>query len=200
MNKHSNTGERNHVARTGRPQLTQSSSTVPSLFTLPFGVPATVGVPASLGGELGLEPGSVLCDALAVPVALGGASVCTGCHWRARAAGPAHHSVSSESSHDKTRVMKHQPYLVCNCAHSVSNEPNCEQPIGKYALCVADVTLPPAPRHLLVRFQCNVDHDIVQQCVEQPQRLVHIEFRSFLKYRRECALVSREHHRVRLWP
>ena len=80
---------------TGRPQPTQSSSTVPSLFTLPFGVPASVGVPASLGGEPGLEPGSVLCDAEAVAVALAGAGVCTRCHGRANRAGPARHSVSS---------------------------------------------------------------------------------------------------------
>jgi hypothetical protein len=43
-------------ARTGRPHPTQSSSTVPSLFTL------LLGVPASLGGVPGLELGCVLCD------------------------------------------------------------------------------------------------------------------------------------------
>ena len=51
--------------RTGRPQPTQSSITVPSLFTVPppfgVGVPAAAaGVPASRGGVPGLELGSVL--------------------------------------------------------------------------------------------------------------------------------------------
>jgi hypothetical protein len=49
-------------ARTGRPQPTQSSSTVPSLFTPPVGVPEGAGVTASLGGVPGLELGCVLCD------------------------------------------------------------------------------------------------------------------------------------------
>lgn len=89
---------------------------MPSLFTLPLGVPASVGVPASLGGVPGLEPGSVLCDAEAVAVALAGAGVCTRCHGRANVARPARHSVSSEKSSRQTRAMKHQPYLVCNCA------------------------------------------------------------------------------------
>lgn len=65
------------------------------MFTLPFGVPARVGVPASLGGEPGLEPGSVLCDAEAVAVALAGTGVCTRCQGRANRAGPARHFVSS---------------------------------------------------------------------------------------------------------
>ena len=72
-------------ARTGRPQPTQSSNTVPSLFIPPFGVPTTDGVPASLGGVPGLEPASVLCDAVAVRVALGRVGVCTRCrHSRTR--------------------------------------------------------------------------------------------------------------------
>jgi hypothetical protein len=72
-------------ARTGRPQPTQSSNTVPSLFIPPFGVPTTDGVPASLGGVPGLEPGSVLCDAVAVTVALERVGACTRCrHWRTR--------------------------------------------------------------------------------------------------------------------
>jgi len=67
------------LARTGRPQPTQSSNTVPSLFIAPFDVPT------SLGGVPGLEPGSVLCDAVAVTVALGGVGVCTRCrHWGTR--------------------------------------------------------------------------------------------------------------------
>jgi hypothetical protein len=71
--------------RTGRPQPTQSSNTVPSLFIPPFDVPKTDGVPASLGGVPGLEPGSVLCDAVAVMVALGRVGVCTRCrHLRAK--------------------------------------------------------------------------------------------------------------------
>jgi hypothetical protein len=49
-------------ARTGRPQPTQSSSTVPSLFTPPVGVPEGAGVTVSLGGVPGLEQGCVLCD------------------------------------------------------------------------------------------------------------------------------------------
>lgn len=82
-----------HVARTGRPQPTQSSNTVPSLF-IPFGVPA------SLGGVPDLEPGSVLCDAVAVIVALERVGVCTRCrHWRTREKEekrkvPVRHSVS----------------------------------------------------------------------------------------------------------
>jgi hypothetical protein len=83
--------------RTGRPQPTQSSNTVPSLFIPPFGVPT------SLGGVPGLEPGSVLCDAVAVIVALGRVGVCTRCRdWRTRVKEekrrvPVRHSVSSES-------------------------------------------------------------------------------------------------------
>lgn len=49
-------------ARTGRPQPTQSSNTVPSLFTPLMGVPAAAGVPASLDGVPCLELGSVFCD------------------------------------------------------------------------------------------------------------------------------------------
>jgi hypothetical protein len=52
---------------------------VPSLFTPPFGVPTTDGVPASLGGVPGLEPASVLCDPVAVTVALGRVGACTRC-------------------------------------------------------------------------------------------------------------------------
>ena len=73
-----------HVPRTGRPQPTQSSNTVPSLFIPPFGVPTPDGVPASLGGVPGLEP-EMLCDALAVAVALERVGACTRCrHWRTR--------------------------------------------------------------------------------------------------------------------
>ena len=103
-------------ARTGRPQPTQSSNTVPSLFIPPFGVPTTDGVPASLGGVPGLEPGNVLCDALAVTVALGRVGVCTRCgHWRTcekeeKRRVPVRHSVSSESIAGK---KKHQPSIPC---------------------------------------------------------------------------------------
>ena len=62
--------------RTGRPQPTQSRTTVPFLFTPLLGVPVAAGVSASLGGVLGLEPGNVLCDAPAV-AALKGTGGCT---------------------------------------------------------------------------------------------------------------------------
>src|SRR5712671_4280305 len=55
------------VLRTAAPQPTHSSITVPSLFTLLLGAPAGAGVPVSLRGVVGLEPGSVLCDAVAAP-------------------------------------------------------------------------------------------------------------------------------------
>ena len=83
--QHNNAGVgegKGHVARTGRPQPTQSSNIVPSLFIPPFDVPTKDGVPASLGGVPCLEPGSVLCDAVAVIVALARVGVCTRCrHW-----------------------------------------------------------------------------------------------------------------------
>jgi hypothetical protein len=62
--------------RTGRPQPTQSKTTVPFLFTPLLGVPVAAGVSASLGGVLGLEPGNVLCDAPAA-AALKGTGGCT---------------------------------------------------------------------------------------------------------------------------
>lgn len=65
---------RKEGTRTGRPQPTQSNTTVPLLLTPPLGVLA--GVSASLGGVLGLEPGNVLCDALAA-AALNGTGGCT---------------------------------------------------------------------------------------------------------------------------
>ena len=61
--------------RTGRPQPTQSKTTVPFLFTPLLGVPEAAGVSASLGGVLGLEPGKVLCDP--PPAALKGTGGCT---------------------------------------------------------------------------------------------------------------------------
>jgi len=115
-----------HAARTGRPQPTQSSNTVPSLFILPFGVPA------SLGGEPGLEPWSVLCDALAVMVALGRVGVCTRCgHWRTREKEdnrrvPVRHS--RQFRNPSRRKMKHQPYLGYNYARYISTIHNCAQP------------------------------------------------------------------------
>ena len=91
------------VARTGRPQPTQSSNMVPSLFIPLFDVPTKDGVPA-LGGVPGLEPGSVLCDTVAVIVVLARVGVCTRCrHWRTgekeeKRRIPMRHSVSSEST------------------------------------------------------------------------------------------------------
>jgi hypothetical protein len=96
-----------HVARTSFPQPTQSSNTVPSLFIPPFGAPTTDGVPASLGGVPGLEPESVLCDAVAVTV--GRVGVYTRCrHWRTsekegKHRVPVRHSVSSESTTSKMK-------------------------------------------------------------------------------------------------
>jgi len=108
---------------------------MPSLFILPFGVPTKGGVPASFGGVPDLEPGSVLCDA----VALGRVGVCTRCrHWRTREKeekrrAPVRHFVSSESIKGK---MKHQPYLVYNYARYISIAHNGEWLFkGKRTVC-----------------------------------------------------------------
>lgn len=96
---------------------------MPSLFTLlPLGV-LVAGVPASLGGVPGLELGNVLCDALAAPTALEGASVCTvrydiGASLRQFEI-LAHHSGNEA-----------RPYLVCNCTCHVSNDPVVSNPLG----------------------------------------------------------------------
>ena len=50
---------------------------------------------------------------------------------------------------------------------SCQQRPSREQPARKHVLCVADVTLPPAPCHLLVRLQCDIDNDVIQHCGEQ---------------------------------
>jgi hypothetical protein len=69
--------------------------------------------------------------------------------------------------------MEHElHYLVRNCAaqayimSTVGQGPSRERtPLRtqkEYALCVTDVALSPAPRHLLVGLQRDIHHDVIE--------------------------------------
>src|SRR5882757_10341126 len=141
------------VARTGRPQPTQSSNTVPSLFIPPFGVPTTEG---SLGGVPGLEPDTVLCDAVAVIVALESVGACTRCrHWctagKGRKAQGSPCVIPSVQNPSRVGKMK-PPAIPCLQLHTFTSvrSTTVSSPLERNVLCVADVAFPPIPRHLLV--------------------------------------------------
>lgn len=144
------------VARTGRPQPTQSSNTVPSLFIPPFGVPTPDGVPASLGGVPGLEPASVLCDALAATVALGRVGACTSYrYWRTgekeeQRRDPVRNPVSSESITGKMKPQLSIPCLQLRTHVRSVRSTTVSNPFKRNVLCVADVAFLPVPRYLLV--------------------------------------------------